>query len=129
MRNEGASRTGGSLVRALAAATLLTLSGASFGQATPSTGATQRDGAQPTGTILQPERQLNPQLQPPPQNPQTFGGPLGGPIQETGNYGSLGLGQQKQGPGDTTQRSLVQPDYRTNDPQRSFQGQGSLLGQ
>jgi hypothetical protein len=129
MRIESPSLPGESWVRALAAATLLAVSGASFAQATPSTGATQRDGAQPTGTILQPERQLNPQLQPPPQNPQTFGAPLGGPIQETGNYGSLGLGQQKQGPGDNTQRGLVQPDYRTNDTQRPSPGQGSLLGQ
>jgi hypothetical protein len=116
-------------MQAFIGAALVAFSSASFAQATPSTGATQRDGAQPTGTILQPERQSNPQLQPPPQNPQTFGGPVGGPIQETGNYGSLGLGQQKQGPADPTQRGMTQPDYRANDPQRPFQGQGSLLGQ
>jgi len=92
----------------------LALSGAGVAQTGPTTGATMRDGSQPTGTVLQPERRFQPELQPPPQNPQPFGasagGAIGGPVQETGNYGTLGQGVQTPGQGE--QRSLVQPDYR-----------------
>lgn len=109
-------------MRVLATVVLLAMSGASLAQSGPSTGATQRDGAQPTGTVLQPDRLLRPQIQPPPQNPQPFGGPVGGPIQETGNYGNLGLGAtQRPGTGDAAQRSLVQPDYRRPEEQRPSQ--------
>jgi hypothetical protein len=55
----------------------------------------------------QPDQRLQTPQQPPPQNPQPFGGSIGGPIQETGNYGNLGLGGQKQ-PG-VGGSSLVNP--------------------
>jgi len=98
-------------MRTLVAGLLITLSGACLAQLGPSTGSTWRDGSQPAGTVLQPDQQLQtPQqspLQAPPQNPQPFGGTIGGPIQETGNYGNLGLGGQKQ-PG-IDGSSLVNP--------------------
>jgi hypothetical protein len=100
---------------------LVAFSGAATAQTGPATGTSMRDGSQPTGTVLQPERRLQPELQPPPQNPQPYGasngGSLGGgPIQETGNYGSLGLGAPAPGQRGMNQPSLVQPDYqRRND--------------
>jgi hypothetical protein len=111
-------------MRVLATLVLSLLSGMSLAQSGPTTGATQRDGSQPTGTILQPERRLQPELQPPPQNPQRFGAPTGattgGPIQETGNYGGLGLGAATPGTGGANQRSLVQPDYRRQGDETPF---------
>ena len=111
-------------MRVLATLVLSLLSGMSLAQSGPTTGATQRDGSQPTGTILQPERRLQPELQPPPQNPQPFGAPTGattgGPIQETGNYGGLGLGAATPGTAGASQRSLVQPDYRRQGDETPF---------
>ena len=115
----------GTMMQVFAAMILLSVGGASFAQTDPRAGATQqRDGAQPAGTVLQPQGQFNPQLQPPPQNPQPFGGSVGGPIQETGNYGNLGLGAspgQGAGQGLGQGQGLVQPDYRNNDEQTPFQ--------
>ncbi len=112
-------------MRLLLSMILVALSGTGVAQTGPVTGATMRDGSQPTGTILQPERRLQPELQPPPQNPQPFGaqtnGPIGGPIQETGNYGNLGQGMSAQGQAGTNQRSLVQPDYQKQNEDSPFQ--------
>jgi hypothetical protein len=116
-------------MRLLLTLILLAASGAGLAQSGPSTGATMRDGSQPTGTVLEPERRLQPELQPPPQNPQPFGastggvsgGAGGGPIQETGNYGNLGLGSPTPGQAGTGQRSLVQPDYQRQNDDPPFQ--------
>lgn len=109
-------------MRLIAALVLLGMSASGLAQLGPSTGSTQRDGAQPAGTVQQPDRRLQAPLQPPPQNPQPLGGTLGGPIQETGNYGNLGLGAgTSPGARDTPPRSLVQPDYRRTDEETPFQ--------
>ena len=115
-------------MRLLSSLILLAMSSAGLAQSVPTPGATMRDGAQPTGTVLEPQRRLQPDLQPPPQNPQPFGAPasgaIGGPIQETGNYGSLGLGAPAAGqPGQPGQgqRSLVQPDYQRQQGNSPFE--------
>lgn len=76
----------------------------------PATGTADRGAAQPTGTIQQPDRRPEPSPQQQPQSQQ----PFGGPVQETGNYGGLGLSSPAGGDG---QRSLVQPDHQRTDQQ------------
>lgn len=105
---------------------LVAVSGAATAQTGPATGTSMRDGSQPTGSVLQPERRLQPELQPPPQNPQPFGASSGsslgsGPIQETGNYGNLGQGAPASGQPGMNQRSLVQPDYQRRNDDAPFQ--------
>ena len=106
-------------LRTVLALILLALGGATLAQTAqptgPMTGATQREGSQPAGTVQEPSLQRQPTLdQPPPANPQPYGGSIGGPINETGRYDGLGQGAATSG-GDAGQRSLVQPDYRRSD--------------
>jgi hypothetical protein len=115
-------------MRMLAAAVLLASSGVALAQLGPAAGTTLRDGAQPAGTIQAPDRRLQLQQDQPPPNTQPFGGSIGTPIQETGNYSNLGLGTgTKPGAGGTgggaTPRSLVQPDYRQQGDTNPFQRQ------
>ena len=117
-------------MRMLAGLIFLAMSGATLAQLGPSAGSNQRDGSQPAGTALQPDQRVQtPQqttsqtpLQTPPQNTLPSGGAVGEPIQETGNYGNLGLSDRSK-PGDATPRSLVQPDYRKTGEENPFQKQ------
>ena len=109
------------MLRAILAVGLLALAGPGLAQTAqptgPRTGSTQSDGAQPAGTVQAPElgRQPSPD-QPPPANPQPYGGSIGGPIQETGKYDGLGQGGATGNDGlGSNQRSLVEPDYRRGD--------------
>jgi hypothetical protein len=111
-------------MRVVVAAIFLAWTGVTWAQLSPSGGSTQRDGAQPAGPVLQPtDPALQPQLRPgnpPPQNPPTFGGPVGGPIQDTGSYGNLGIGERSK-QGTDGARSLVRPDYGRPDDQNPFE--------
>jgi hypothetical protein len=109
-------------MRTLVAGVLIAVSGACLAQLGPSGGSTWRDGSQPAGTVLQPDQRLQTPQQPPPQNPQPFGGSIGGPIQETGNYGNLGLGGQKQpGVGGSSLVNPPQPQDPRIDERDPFQ--------
>jgi hypothetical protein len=113
--------------RVSAAIILLALGGpglAQTGEPTPpATGATQQRSAQPAGTVQEPDHRRQPSLeQPPPANPGPLGGTIGGPVQETGRYDSLGQGAATGGSaGEPNQRPLVEPDYRRSDPQGGSQ--------
>ena len=105
---------------ALPAVIVLALGGIAMAQTAqptgPATGATQPEGSQPAGTVQEPALRRQPSLdQPPPANPQPYGGSIGGPIHETGRYDSLGQGAATGGGGDASQRPLAEPDYRRND--------------
>ncbi len=109
--------------RAFLTMILLAIGGTALAQQTaqpagPKTGAAQAEGSQPSGTVQEPAMRHQPSLeQPPPANPQPFGGSIGGPIHETGRYDGLGQGATTgSGGGDARQRPLVEPDYRRNDP-------------
>lgn len=75
----------------------------------PAIGTVDSGAAQPAGTVQEPDRRLEPAAQPLPQGQQPAGGPIGGPIQETGNYGNLGAGSPA---GNDVQRSPGQVDHR-----------------
>ena len=105
---------------ALPAVIVLALGGTATAQTAqptgPATGATQPAGSQPAGTVQEPTLRRQPSLdQPPPANPQPYGGAIGGPIHETGRYDRLGQGAATSGGSDASQRRLVEPDYRRND--------------
>ncbi len=107
--------------RALLAAILLAFGGLALAQTAaptgPTTGATQPDGSQPAGTVQEPALRRQPSLdQPPPANPQPYGGSIGGPIHETGRYDGLGQGAATSGGNNPGNRPLVEPDYRRSDP-------------